>query len=145
MALFQVWIHSVIWRLTAGEIQFRLIFFLNLFFPSFHPSLMSEWVSEVTQSCLTLCDPTDCSLPGSSLHGILQARVLEWVAISFSKPGTYCFIFSPFRLLCKILREQSNISYWKYNYKSICFSKAYLYSKSHLYRNLKMMSQVFEN
>ena len=37
--------------------------------------------SEVTQSCSTLCDPMDCSLPGSSLHGILQARVLEWVAI----------------------------------------------------------------
>ena len=41
--------------------------------------------SEVAQSCPTLCDPMDCSLPGSSLHGILQARVLEWVAISF--PG----------------------------------------------------------
>ena len=40
---------------------------------------------EVTQSCLTLCDPIDCSLPGSSLHGVLQARVLEWVAISFSR------------------------------------------------------------
>ena len=39
---------------------------------------------KVTQSCLTLCDPMDCSLPGSSVHGILQARVLEWVAISFS-------------------------------------------------------------
>ena len=36
------------------------------------------------QSCPTLCDPMDCSLPGSSVHGILQARVLEWVAISFS-------------------------------------------------------------
>ena len=35
----------------------------------------------VAQSCLTLCDPTDYSLPGSSVHGILQARVLEWVAI----------------------------------------------------------------
>ena len=43
----------------------------------------SESESEVFQSCLTLCDPMDCSLPGSSLHGILQARVLEWVAISF--------------------------------------------------------------
>ena len=41
--------------------------------------------SEVAQSCPTLCDPMDCSLPGSSLHGILQARVLEWVAISFSR------------------------------------------------------------
>ena len=36
------------------------------------------------QSCLTLCDPMDCSLPGFSVHGILQARTLEWVAISFS-------------------------------------------------------------
>ena len=41
--------------------------------------------NEVAQSCPTLCDPMDCSLPGSSLHGILQARVLEWVAISFSR------------------------------------------------------------
>ena len=41
--------------------------------------------SEVTQSCPTLCDPVDCSLPGSSLHGILQARILEWVVISFSR------------------------------------------------------------
>ena len=36
------------------------------------------------QSCPTLCDPMDCSLPGFSVHGILQARTLEWVAISFS-------------------------------------------------------------
>ena len=43
--------------------------------------------SEVAQSCLTPCDPTDCSLPGSSVHGIFQARVLEWVAIAFSKEG----------------------------------------------------------
>ena len=40
--------------------------------------------SEVTQSCLTLSDPMDCSLPGSSVHGIFQARVLEWGAIAFS-------------------------------------------------------------
>ena len=39
---------------------------------------------EVAQSCPTLCDPMDCSLLGSSVHGIFQARVLEWVAISFS-------------------------------------------------------------
>ena len=39
----------------------------------------------VTQSCLTLCDPMDCSPPGSSVHGILQARILEWVAISSSR------------------------------------------------------------
>ena len=40
--------------------------------------------SEVTQSCPTLSDPTDCSLPGSSVHGIFQATVLEWGAIAFS-------------------------------------------------------------
>ena len=40
---------------------------------------------EAAQSCPTLCDPVDYSLPGSSLHGILQARVLEWVAIAFSR------------------------------------------------------------
>ena len=37
------------------------------------------------QSCLTLCDPMDCSPPESSVHGISQARILEWVAISFSR------------------------------------------------------------
>ena len=41
--------------------------------------------SEVTQSCPTLCSPVDCSLPGSSLHGILQVGILEWVSISFSR------------------------------------------------------------
>ena len=43
-----------------------------------------ESESEVTQPCLTLRDPMDCSPPGSSIHGILQARVLEWGAIAFS-------------------------------------------------------------
>ena len=63
--------------------------------------------SEVAQSCLTLSNPMDCSLPGSSFHGIFQARVLEWGAIAFSEqyikealsPGTpvifYSFIHSP--------------------------------------------------
>ena len=41
--------------------------------------------SEVARSCLTLRDPVDCSPPGSSVHGIFQARVLEWGAIAFSK------------------------------------------------------------
>ena len=41
--------------------------------------------SSVTQSCLTLCDPMDCILPGSSVHGTFQARILEYVAISFSR------------------------------------------------------------
>ena len=44
-----------------------------------------KWKGSVTQSCPTLCNPMDCSLPGSSIHGILQARILEWVAIPFSR------------------------------------------------------------
>src|SRR5574337_1027434 len=50
------------------------------------PSPMHESESEVPQSCPTLSDPVDCSLPGSSIHGIFQARVLEWGAIAFSYP-----------------------------------------------------------
>ena len=58
--------------------------------------------SEVAQSCPTLCEPMNCSLPGSSIHGIFQARVLEWVAIAFSK-----------RLECKrFIRESSWVQYW---------------------------------
>ena len=44
---------------------------------------------EVTQLCLTFCDPMDCSLPGSSIHGIFQARILEWFAISFSRGSSW--------------------------------------------------------
>ena len=51
-------------------------------------SLATESESEVPQSCLTLSDPMDCSLPGSSIHGIFQVRVLEWGAIAFSKLAT---------------------------------------------------------
>ena len=46
--------------------------------------------SEVTQSCPTPSDPMDCSLAGSSAHGIFQARVLEWGAIAFSEVPLYC-------------------------------------------------------
>ena len=67
--------------------------------------------SEVTQSCPTLSNPTDCSLPGSSIHGIFQARVLEWGATAFSyvicstiykltyadlNPNKYQFLFQYF-------------------------------------------------
>ena len=46
---------------------------------------MRDCCYSVTKLCPTLCDPMDGSLPGSSVHGILQARILEWVAISFSR------------------------------------------------------------
>ena len=48
-------------------------------------NLVGEIESEVAQSCPTLCDPMDCSPPRFSVHGIFQAGVLEWVAISFSR------------------------------------------------------------
>ena len=44
---------------------------------------------KVTQSCPTLCDPMDCSLLGSSVHGILQTRILEWVAVPFSRGSSH--------------------------------------------------------
>ena len=57
--------------------------------------------SEVAQSCLTLRDPMDCSLPGSSVHGIFQARVLEWGAIAFSNRPYSAMELQP--LPCPIL------------------------------------------
>ena len=65
--------------------------------------------SEVAQSYPTLSDPMDCSLPGSSIHGIFQARVLEWGAIAFSRihliiilevvSWTFCFLMNPASLV----------------------------------------------
>ena len=51
--------------------------------------LLASCECEVAQSRPTLCDPIDCSLPGSSIHGIFQARILEWVAISFSRRSSW--------------------------------------------------------
>ena len=59
------------------------------------PSPMRE--SEVAQSCPTLRDPMDCSLPGSSIHGIFQARVLEWGAIAFSTESKFVIFKSSTR------------------------------------------------
>ena len=66
----------------------------------------SEWV-KVTELCLTLCDPMHCSLPGSSVHGILQARILEWIAFPFSRglPNPGIELRSP---IWQILYEQSH-------------------------------------
>ena len=55
------------------------------------PFLSPMHESEVAQSCPTVSDPMDCSPPGSSVHGILQARVLEWGAITFSATCTATF------------------------------------------------------
>ena len=71
-----IWTHALIQRIA------NIYNSVNSFTPSPNPKQKSE--SEVTQSCQTLCNPVDCSLPGSSFHGVLQARILESVAISFS-------------------------------------------------------------
>ena len=74
---------------------------------------VEKW-SEVTQSCLTLCDPVDCSLPGSSVHEILHARILEWVAISFSRESsrsrdwTLVFLIEGRRCIIWATREAKN-------------------------------------
>ena len=52
-------------------------------------NIFCEYMCLVTQLCLTLCNPMDCHLPGSSVHGILQARILEWVAISSSRVSSW--------------------------------------------------------
>ena len=52
------------------------------------PSRSPVWAYSVTQSCLTLCDPVNCSPPGSSVHGISQATILEWVAIPSSRESS---------------------------------------------------------
>ena len=80
MCLFQLWFP---WGLcpVVGLLGHMVVLVLVLL-RNLHTVL---YRSEVAQSCLTLCDPMDCSLPCSSIHGIFQARVLEWVTISFSR------------------------------------------------------------
>ena len=56
--------------------------------------------SEVAQSCPTLCDPIDGSPPGSSVTGILQAKILEWVAISFSNACMHAKLLQSYSTLC---------------------------------------------
>ena len=56
-------------------------------------NLLSIRMCWLVQSCPTLCDPMDCSQPGSSVHGILQTGILEWVAISYSKEILKIFFF----------------------------------------------------
>ena len=75
-------------RKEKQSLTSRIFFFVYLCIASFVSE--DSWEkkrkkeSEVAQSCPTLCNPVDCSLPGSSVHEIFQVRVLEWVAISFS-------------------------------------------------------------
>ena len=76
------------------------------------PSPVHE--SEVAQSCLTLSDPMDCSPPGSSVHGIFQARVLDWGAIAFS-------IFSLFSTVKPILWFLKFFRYYIFQFQNLHF------------------------
>ena len=69
--------------ICKGEITKDFAFPLKSLWTVFQNNVVA--VVLVTQSCPTLCDSEDDSLPGSSVHGILQARILEWVAIPFSR------------------------------------------------------------
>ena len=86
--------------------------------------------SEVIQSCLTLHDTMDCSLPGSSVHGIFQAKVLEWVAIAFSDYTIY------FRLILTIIIKYSNIVLISFHF----FPTSFLISISWLLFSRSVMS-----
>ena len=63
-------------------------------------SCASAAAAKLLQSCLTLCDPMDSSPPGSSIPGILQARILEWVAISFSNACMHAKLLQSCPTLC---------------------------------------------
>ena len=69
--------------------------------------------SEVAQSCPTLSDPMDCSLPGSSIHGIFQARVLEWGAIAFSALGDYDVAITKLGLEVVLAHRNAVQSLWE--------------------------------
>ena len=99
------------------------------------PGLWPIPTNRVAQSCLTLCNPMDCSLPGSAVHGIFQAIVLEWVAISFSKGSSWprdrtcvshivdrCFTIwaTPFCWFCSVTFSCNKSQSWVWLYAQSC-------------------------
>ena len=96
-------------------------FFLVSLFPVWHSIFTSVLV---TQLCLTLCNPTDCSLPDSSVHGILQIRIMEWVAIAFSR----VFSLSMDRTWVSCIAER--------------FFTVWATREAHLYKNPKAIMDV---
>ena len=68
---------------------FKILWWILSYINMNRPQVYMISESEVAQSCPSLCDPVDCSLRGSSIHGIFQARALEWVAISFSRGSSW--------------------------------------------------------
>ena len=104
--------------------------------------------SEVAQSCPTLSDPTDCSLLGSSVHGIFQARVLEWGAIAFSKDLTFLILsfkpassLSSFTLIKRLFNSSSLSAFRVVNSNAIDFFILILCSTTLL--NLLIICHIF--
>ena len=73
------WIDS-----TLGKEYDKVVYYHPAYF-----NLYAEWSEVKSLSCVQLCNAMDCSLPDSSVHGIFQARVLEWIAISFSRGSSW--------------------------------------------------------
>ena len=72
------------------------LFSLTFYEPvNYYKNFLDQSESEVAQSCPTLCNPVDCSPPGSSICGILQVRILEWVAVSFSRESSWPRVRTP--------------------------------------------------
>ena len=95
------------WRQMNVISQEKIPFFFSTDF-WFIFTVLFQAAAKSLQSCLTLCDPVDSSLPGSSVHGIFQARVLEWGAIAFSLiPSYWNLIYSTNlklnNVLCKLI------------------------------------------
>ena len=89
------------------------------------------------KSCQTLCDPVDCSPPGSSVHGILQARILEWVAISFSRGSsqlrdwTRVSCFAGRRFILWATREPTiSLQFRMFNLINLYWSNSFHFSPS---------------
>ena len=81
------WAGPCLVKLESNFLLMGGIVFLRIL--NIHPCAYNAAAAKSLQSCPTLCDPMDCSLPGSSIHGIFQARVLRWVAISFSSGSSW--------------------------------------------------------
>ena len=92
-------------------------------------SQLSHFKGKVAQSCLTLCDPMDCSLPDSSVHGILQARILERVAISFSKGSSWPRDRT--HVSCIAGRFFSTGASWEALFSEECFSRHWVSQDIH--------------
>ena len=89
--------------------------------------------SEVAQSCPTLSDPMDCSLPGSSVHGIFQARVLEWGAIAFSGGRSKACFFSSSTKVKQPEAPDEDILLFTENRKEACWSSSRVWMILNLY------------